>query len=349
MTLTDIEDKAITQAAKDNLTVKELTARNEQDFFKNFDLLRIKRPDCSIRASETVDQAVKIITKLVKSGIAYWHTYKKLKNVYFDPLKCEKFGKLAHLDMSKWPEKKRRFHKDTYPGTPWNRGDFILWHGCSKGSVCFETTIGKGRPAWNIQDAAIVTKHLGFSVDVVCGGTDNLVRHHDYTLAIVESASTKQFSRYWLHGGHLIVNGKKMSKSKGKVYYISDIFEKGFSGAHLRFFLIYGTYRNKLNFTWKKLSKTSQRLDFFRGMVKELLETKPQSEVFTQEILCSKLFSEFTRCMDNDLDVRSAFDQLFKITSKLNQKRRFLGAKDIKNIKENLARIDTVLQCIFSD
>ena len=96
--------------------------------------------------------------------------------------------------MSKWPKKKRRFHLDTYPGTPWNKGDFIVWDGCKQGGVCYETPIGSGRPAWNIQDAAIVTKHLGFTIDVACGGIDNLVRHHDYTLAIAESVSGEQFS-----------------------------------------------------------------------------------------------------------------------------------------------------------
>lgn len=347
MTLTDVEDKAITQAAKEKLTVKELTEKNEQDFFKDFDLLKIKKPNYSIRASSAVGQAVKIISTLIEDGIAYWHTYKNVKNVYFDPLKCEEFGKLAHLDMSKWPKKKRRFHKDTYPGTPWNRGDFVLWHGCNKENGCFETQLGKGRPAWNIQDAAIVTKHLGFSIDVACGGIDNLIRHHDYTLAITESASEKKFSRYWLHGGHLFVDGKKMSKSKGNVYYITDIIEKGFNEADLRFYLIYGSYRKKLNFTWKKLSKTSQKMDSFRSMVIELLQTKPKSHVPMHEVLCSKLVSEFTRCMDNDLDVRSAFESLFRIISKLHQKRQTLCAKDIKNIEENLGRIDTVLQCIL--
>ena len=191
--------------------------------------------------------------------------------------------------MSKWPKKKRRFHKDTYPGTPWNMGDFVLWHGCKQEDVCYQTSIGSGRPAWNIQDAAIVTKHLGFTIDVACGGIDNLVRHHDYTLAIAEAVSGKQFSRYWLHGGHLFVDGKKMSKSKGNVYYPSDLLAKGFSGEQLRFFLIYGPYRKKLNFTFEKLAKTTQKLDSFRNMVTDLQKTKPSSQNRKQRNLSTKL------------------------------------------------------------
>ena len=187
MTLTDVEDKAISEAKKDNLTVEELTSKNEAVFFKDFELLKIKKPDYPVRASKAVDQAVDLISKLLKKGIAYFYTYEGAKNVYFDPLKFGGFGKLAHLDMSKWPKKKRRFHKDTYPGTPWNRGDFVLWHGCEQTDVCYQAPMGMGRPAWNIQDAAIVTKYLGFTVDVGCGGIDNLVRHHDYTLAVAEA------------------------------------------------------------------------------------------------------------------------------------------------------------------
>ena len=275
MTLTDVEDKAIAQAKKENLTVEELTRKNEAIFFKDFELLKIKKPDYPVRASTAVDQAANLISKLLEKGIAYYYTYEGAKNVYFDPLKFKGFGKLAHLDMSKWPKKKRRFHKDTYPGTPWNMGDFVLWHGCKQDDVCYQTPIGRGRPAWNIQDAAIVTKHLGFTIDVGCGGIDNLVRHHDYTLAVAEAVSGKQFSRYWLHGGHLFVDGKKMSKSKGNVYYPSDLLAKGFSGGQLRFFLIYGPYRKKLNFTFEKFAQTTQKLDSFRSMVADLQKTKP--------------------------------------------------------------------------
>ena len=196
MALTDVEDKAIDQAIKENLTVDELTRKNEVVFFKDFELLKIKKPNYPVRASAAVDQAVNLISKLVDSGNAYFYTYNGAKNVYFDPSKFKGFGKLAHLDITKWPMKKRRFHKDTYPGTPWNKGDFVLWHGCKKWNVCYQTPIGDGRPAWNIQDAAIVTKQLGFTVDVVCGGIDNLARHHDYTLAVTEAVSGKQFSKY---------------------------------------------------------------------------------------------------------------------------------------------------------
>ena len=313
-----MEDKAIAQAKKENLTVEELTRKNEAVFFQDFKLLKIKTPDYAIRASSAVDQAAKLIAQLLEKGYAYWYEYEGAKNVYFDPLKFVGFGKLAHLDMSKWPKNKRRFHKDTYPGTPWNRGDFILWDGCELDDVCYVAPIGSGRPAWNIQDASIVTKHLGFSIDVACGGIDNLVRHHDYTLAVAEAVSGKPFSRYWLHGGHLLLNGKKMSKSTGNVLYTSDILKKGFSGEHLRFFLTYGPYRKKLNFTFEKLAETSQKLDSLKSMVKDLEKQKTDNSNKETKRVDGSMVSVFENGMNNDLDVKTAFDSLYETIRQLS-------------------------------
>lgn len=347
ITLTDVEDKAIAQAKKENITVEQLSAKNEAVFFQDFKLLRIKTPDYSIRASSAVDQAAKLIAQLLEKGYAYQYQHEGAENVYFDPLKFKGFGKLSHLDMTKWPKKKRRFHKDTYPGTPWNRGDFIIWDGCKQGYVCYQTAIGSGRPAWNIQDAAIVTKHLGFSIDVACGGIDNLVRHHDYTLAVAEAVSGKQFSKYWLHGGHLFVNGKKMSKSTGNVYYPNDLLEKGFSGEHLRFFLIYGHYREKLNFTMEKIGETSRKLDSFKNMVRDLQEQKSDLSHPKIAKLVDKLGPDFENAMSNDLSVKSAFDKLYDSVSELHKHLESLSKKDVKKIMDCLHSIDSVLQCIF--
>src|SRR5208283_3342253 len=231
----------------------------------------------------------------------------------------------------------------------WNMGDFIIWDGCKQDAVCYAAPIGSGRPAWNIQDAAIVTKHLGFTIDVACGGIDNLVRHHDYTLAIAEAVSGKEFSRYWLHGGHLFVDGKKMSKSTGNVYYTSDILKKGFSGEHLRFFLTYGPYRKKLNFTFERLAETSRKLDSFKNMIEGLQKPKPDkpnTETETERVKGS-IVSVFEKGMNNDLDVKTAFDGLYETISELHKMREALSVKDVKNIINDLRRIDSVLQFIF--
>ena len=131
MNFTDVEDKAIQEAQARKKSLEALTTENIDNFVQEMKLLRMKIPDYLVRASEAIEESVEIIEQLLSLKIAYWYQ----GNVYFDPLKFPGFGKLYGLDMTKWPAKKRRFHKDTYPGLNWNLGDFILWHGCKKGDV----------------------------------------------------------------------------------------------------------------------------------------------------------------------------------------------------------------------
>ncbi len=346
LTFTDIEDKAIAEAEKEKVSIKELTQRNADTFFADAKLLKIKSPTFNPRSSTTVDQAVKLIKILLEKGYAYWYK----GNVYFDPLRFKEFGKLSKLDMSRWPKKKRRFHKDTYPGMPWNMGDFILWHGYKEGDkVYWNTEIGKGRPAWNVQDGAMVTKHLGFVTDIACGGIDNLVRHHDYTIAVVEGVSGREFAQYWFHGAHLFVDGKKMSKSRGNVHYPKDLIKMGYKKKHIRFFLIHGHYRKRLNFTFKKLKKTSQKLDTFKNMVDNLQKTKSAESSEKAEKLVGEIVINFERNMNNNLNVKAASDDLFRVVSRLNtlKNQGKLSSKDARIAVINLQKVDCVLQIIF--
>jgi len=195
----------------------------------------------------------------------------------------------------------------------------------------------------------MVTKHLGFTIDVACGGIDNLVRHHDYTIAIAEGVSGKKFANYWLHGAHLLVDGKKMSKSKGNVYYPEDLVAKGYRNDHVRFYLIYEHYREKLNFTFKKLAETSQRLDAFKGMVQNLRKAKSAYSSEKAKLLAGSIVSSFDENMNNDLDVKAAFDELYETVSELHglMKEERLSAEDANAAMSGLHRIDSVLRVVF--
>ena len=350
ITLTDIEDKAIDEANKEEVNIAELTQRISDIFFSELRLLRIKHPTYSPRSSTTVEQSVKIIQALLDKGLAYWHSYRGARNVYFDPLRFKSFGKLSNLDMSRWPKVKKRFHKDNYPGSPWNRGDFILWHGNREGdTVYWETDIGKGRPAWNVQDAGMITQHLGSEIDIACGGIDNLVRHHDYTISIIEGISEKEFSNYWLHGGHLLVDGKKMSKSKGNVYYPKDLTSRGYEMRHLRFFLIFGDYKRSLNFTFEKMERARQRLDKFRIMVSDLENADAEETDERAKKLIGDTLRAYEENLNRNLDVKSAFNEVFMVVSKLDKLRRrnLLSKQEARVAVTNLRTIDETLQVIF--
>lgn len=347
--ITDVEDKAVAEAQQKHLTLRELTQPVIDRFLEESSLLGIKLPEQIPRASTTVDQAVHLIKILLEKGYAYWHE----GDVFYDPLKFEGFGKLFGLDMSKWPKAKIRFRRDTYPGERWNLGDFILWHGYKEGSgdegFFWDTEIGRGRPAWNIQDPAMITKYLGYEIDISAGGVDNLYRHHDYTIAVMEAVTGTKFAQYWLHAEHVLVDGKKMSKSSGNEVFPENIFSRGYTPAHLRFYLIYGHYRERCSYTMDRFNKTSSRLNSFREMARSFaIKGEPPHSPHGSGIE-NDLTAEFERYMNDDLNVQGAFDALYQrltdlmVTKGNNQ----LEPGTVTAIGEALQEIDSVLQVIL--
>jgi cysteinyl-tRNA synthetase len=302
MNFTDIEDKAIVEARKQGLTVKELTDRNIEEFIGEMKLLGIRIPEYLPRSSSYVGEAVGIIARLIELGVAYRHG----GNVYFDPLKFPGFGKLYGLDMRRWPAKRRRFHRDTYPGIQWNLGDFILWHSYRPGDpVYWDTPIGCGRPSWNIQDPSMVASRFQESLSIYCGGIDNLYRHHDYSIAILESLRPYPMARYWLHGAHLFVGGKKMSKSRGNILYTDSLLERRYTAAEIRFFLIDGHYRERLSYTEEAMAAAAERLRGLRDRVLAITERAGRAEPQVDE-RAARIRETFRVAMDDDLAVHCA-------------------------------------------
>jgi cysteinyl-tRNA synthetase len=346
--LTDIEDKAISEAKKKNQKVSDLTTIAAKKFFEEAKLLNIKLPNPVPRSSTCIEQSAILIKKLMDTGYAY--RYKG--DIFFDALKCRDFGKLFRLDIRRWPKKKVRFKKDTYNGRRWNLGDFILWHGYKDGDIIsWDTKIGKGWPSWNIQDPAVIVKNLGYKLDINCGGIDNIYRHHDYTIAIVESISKNSYANYYLHGEHLVVNGKSMSKSRGNILYPEDLLKKNLRPYHLRFFLLYRHYRKKLNFTGDKFKNSNNYIDLIRKTAFDLLTYKEPKIKANAEVsvLIEKIKNEFEKNMNNDLGLGIAIDSIFAILVKLKNIKNIdgLGLKNISTLESILRKIDSVTGVIF--
>jgi cysteinyl-tRNA synthetase len=343
MNFTDIEDKAIGEAAKRGTSVKQLTDKNIDTFIKEFKALRMQTPDFLPLASEAVSRAAEIIEQLVDRKIAYWHR----GNCYFDPLQYPGFGALFGLDMKKWPQQKRRFHRDTYPGMQWNKGDFILWHGyIGRGEVSWDTSIGKGRPAWNIQDPSMISQLFNETLSIYCGGIDNLFRHHDYTRAILESIRPYPMTRFWLHCSHLHVDGKKMSKSIGNILYTDTLQKQGYSLAEIRFFLICGHYRKTMNYSDKKMYFVAEKLRRFKEQVKRIKDKAgATTETDADAEAARKINNAFRERMDDDLDVNEAFDSVVAVVNNLDM--RNLSPSTAAGVIKALKEVDAVLQVIF--
>ena len=348
--LTDIEDKAIEESQERGIRVEEITESNAARFIEEAGRLRINLPKRIPRSSTSIVQAVYLIRKLLEKGCAY--RYKG--DIFFDPLKYKDFGKLFRLDMSRWPKTKTRFKKDTYPGQRWNLGDFILWHGCDSGDVvCWDTEIGRGRPSWNIQDPAMISELLGYSLDIFCGGIDNLYRHHDYSIAVMESVSGKELARYWLHGRHVLVNGKKMSKSLHNIVYPQDLVENGYSWEQIRFYLLSRQYRKNLNLNMDHIRAESLRLDELRGIIRDLTSAGKSSQKSIKDDSANSLIDDITVSfeagMNNDLDTPSAVEGLSGAIKRLHSlyKKGEIGGEKLSSVESKLQRVDSVLQFLF--
>ncbi len=350
--VTEIEDKSLAEAEKNGVRLGRLTGLNLRRFRRELRGLGGRTPSRIIRSPEVVDVSARMIERLLRKGYAYHHG----GNVYYDPQKFRRFGALYGLDMRQWPKKKRRFHRDTYPGNVWNRGDFILWHGARPGDTYrWRTSLGEGRPSWNVQDPAMALVSYGLQADIYCGGVDNLVRHHDYVIAVAEGYSGKRLANTWLHGEHLLVDGKKMSKSVGNIVYLGDLVDRVCQSTHLRFFLIYGHYRRRLNFTSDKFRRACERLRALQDKVAVIrkqasapargrAKTDPEAAR-----LIERLRPDFEARMDDDLQVKKAFDGLFNTVSGLSGLAAAgrLGRAEARRALRELEKIDTVLKAIF--
>jgi cysteinyl-tRNA synthetase len=345
---TDVEDKTISTAEEEGTDVAGLTTPVVKAFHRECELLGIKLPDYIPRSSTSVDEAVELIQTLMRKGHAYEHN----GNIYFDPLTYDGFGEVFGLDMSAWPKHKVRFSLDTYNGLRWNRGDFILWHGYrGDGTIHWDTAVGPGRPAWNVQDPAMCIQTLGYEIDIHCGGIDNMWRHHDYNRAVVEAAGGTEFCRYWLHGEHLIVDGEKMSKSRGNVIYPEDLVARGCDGQHVRYLLTYGHYRDRLNVTEKMMGDRCAQLDELQDHVAHVLSDRGAAAKLTprMEAASREVIPIFEHVMNNDLRVQEAVDEVKGVVDELH---KLSGGKSLppsirKSVKTALRKIDTVLDVIF--
>ncbi|MFW6414943.1 MAG: class I tRNA ligase family protein [Thermodesulfobacteriota bacterium] len=346
---TDVEDKAVAEAEKRGLSsLAQLTGSNEERFLKNAAELKIRLPEQIPRSSTSVEQAVYLIRILLEKGHAYWHQ----GDVFFDPLTFPDFGKLYGLDLSRWPGKRVRFRRDTYPGQRWNLGDFILWHGGKPGDpFVWETGIGPGRPAWNIQDPAMISEHLGYELDICCGGVDNLYRHHDYNIALMESVSGRTFAPFWLHGELLLVNGSKMSKSKGNIVYPKDLFQKKWTPGFLRYFLLSVHYRSKLNLDSRNIDAAWSKYTRLQELIRELQDGsgKQDTGVALGPDWIQSLFSGVYIHLYDDLDVPQATDYLIRVLEQMHALLRDerLGAGELEEVRSCLGSLDQVLGFLF--
>lgn len=316
MNLTDVEDKTIQGAQKKGVPLQEYTQTYKDAFFEDLKTLGIEPIEHNPHATDYIPQMIQMIEKLLEKGIAYQG---KDGGVYYSIQHFPSYGRLSHLKMETLKEgASERVSDDEYDKE--SATDFVLWkHYDAKrdGKVFWESPFGKGRPGWHIECSAMATALLGETIDIHVGGVDNIFPHHENEIAQSEGCSGKRFARHWIHAEHLIVNGKKMSKSLGNFFTLRDLLEKGYTGEEVRTLLISTHYRTQLNFTLEGLEAARQTLRRLRDFIRRLRASKaPSGE--SLEPLIEKTRLTFKEALADDLNISIALAALFDLLKKVN-------------------------------
>ncbi len=303
MNLTDVENKAIAEARRQGKSLKELTSHYSRIFFSDIKKLDILPADFYPRASGTIPEIAGLVALLAKKGYAYevggdW---------YFDISKFRRYGMLSGLGHK--IGKGRRISFDDY--YKWQAGDFILWRRWREadGKAFWNTRLGKGRPGWSIECTAMGRKFLGDRFDVKMGGVDNIFCHHENEIAQGWGASGRIFAKYFIHVKHLLINGRKMSKSLGNAIYLDDLGRRGIEPGALRLFYLTAHYRRRISFTWEKAKKAQERFGECRKCVGKLKAAKESGEAGKEaRAAVEKARRSFEKAMDDDFQTQKAHD-----------------------------------------
>jgi cysteinyl-tRNA synthetase len=202
--------------------------------------------------------------------------------------------------------------------------DFALWKARvpEDGEVFWSSPWGEGRPGWHIECSAMSMKLLGETFDMHLGGEDLIFPHHEDEIAQSEGATGKPYVRYWMHGAHLLVEGRKMSKSLGTFFTLRDLLAKGFQGREIRHLLLSAHYRETFNFTIEGLSGARTAL----GRIDECVAKLRDLAGSTSAALEGSLIDRFAETMDDDLNISGAWGVVFEWVRETNRK---LAANDL--------------------
>jgi cysteinyl-tRNA synthetase len=318
MNITDVDDKTIEGAIKENVNLADFTEKYIDGFFSDLQALKIQRADHYPRATEYISQMIEMIESLLEKGFAYEG---KDGNIFFSIKAFPSYGKLSHLDLStlKIGASERVTEGDEYEKE--ELSDFVLWKKYKEsrdGHVFWESPFGKGRPGWHIECSAMATALLGKTIDLHCGGIDNIFPHHDNEIAQCEGTTGQTFARIWAHSAHLLVDGKKMSKSLGNFYKLFDLTERGYDLADIRYMLMQTHYRMQLNFTFQELEAVHASRERIRDFITRLNHLPAKKGSYPIDALLEKREQAFTAALADDLNISAALGELFQLIKEVH-------------------------------
>ncbi len=315
VSMTDLDDNVLETAKTEGKTPRALADQVERAFFEDQEALSILPAAAYPRSTDELDAMLDLARRLVQAGFAY----EELRSLYFDVSKLPEYGSVSGMDPDKLQTGKtvdlERYEKH-------DPKDFTLLRRCTlaelRAGFYLSSEWGNVRPSWHLQCAAMAMAAMGEHFDIHVSGTDLLFPHHENTVAQVQALTGAPPSRFALHAELVLNHGRKMSWSSGTALSLPDLLDRGFTGRHIRFFLVSTHYRQPIHFSMEALEESRQALYRLDDFVHNLsnADGQPSEEI---EGRIAELREEFKSAMDDDLNVSAALAALFRFARRINR------------------------------
>ena len=329
------ECKLQKEAAKRQMDPWQIARAEEQNFKDDLALMEIPPAHEYPRATEHIPEMISMIETLLEKGLAY----EVEGNVYFDITKWPAYGKLSgnRLDeleagaSGRVDERSDKRHPL----------DFSLWKQDPKHLMQWDSPWGRGFPGWHIECSAMSRKYLGDTLDIHTGGPDNKFPHHECEIAQSEGCTGQTYVRYWVHCGWLEIGGRKMSKSKGKLYTVPELLELGYSGRDLRLLMLKQHYRAPLPFDLELVDEAKKLRGKLNNFVAHEMKRRPdgESDGSIQDAI-DTAETKFRAALADDLNTSVAFAVIHEFMNTVN---RLQPSKvDADRVVEFMQKLDSV-------
>lgn len=335
------EDKMLKGAKREHKSVLDIADFYTEAFLKDIDSLNIKRPEIISKATDNIEQYIKIIEKLIEKNYAYISN----GNVYFDISKVKDYYALTNHKIDEMVVGVREGVEED--SNKKNQADFVLWFTKSKfddQELKWDSPWGVGYPGWHIECSGISIKYLGPYLDIHCGGVDNIFPHHTNEIAQSEAYLGHKWCNYWFHNEHLLDSTGKMSKSKGEFLTVSLLQEKGYDPLSFRFMCLNSHYRKQLVFTYDALNQAEATLKKLRNKIANI-----KDEGILDEGEFSNYNNMFINEISNDLNTANAISVMYELLkdeqvnghTKLELIKKFDKVFSVNLIKETSLKDDS--------
>jgi len=340
---TDIDDKIIARAAREQVPIQDITNRFIAEHDRDMAALGVLKPTYTPRATDHIGHMIELISNLVSRGLAYDTPE---GDVYFAVDKLPGYGKLSHRTLDEMAagarvEVNERKHHPL---------DFALWKAAKEGEPSWDSPWGKGRPGWHTECVVMSRRYLGETFDIHGGGEDLIFPHHENEIAQAEGASGQPLAHYWMHNGFIRVSGEKMSKSLGNVTTIRELVKKWHPEV-IRLFLLQSHYRSPIDISENSLGEARRALKRYYSSIKALLSRKsiaPSGNLTKDDEglmeTFEKLRGQFQEAMDDDFNTARALGYVFETLHLFNNYLSKKGnLKVLEKAEELFSEIGSVL------